>query len=224
MQKKPEPNNKVKSFWNEEWKRLDLEIENLDYYFEVSNYYRIKRIEKVSGKEHLLLENIFDRNSITCNYGEYSIDSSISIIVKYHLRESGHLNIEDLSGSPFLNTFHIHNCNINIQDNLSGQLHSLISHSYEEKTECSKDDATLSNNKKVPQTDAKKSFAYKLKKMVEDFGDEKSRLYKFISGLKSCIKTIQKLGSCYNRVVSWFSLWKPLPQIPKWLLGEEEEK
>ncbi|MCG8332396.1 MAG: hypothetical protein MI974_32220 [Chitinophagales bacterium] len=174
---------------------------------------------KVKGREHLLLE----KSSITYNYGEYSIDSSIPGIIKYHLREPSKLNIEDLPGPPFLNMFHIHNCNINIQDNLSGQLHSLISHSHGETTKCKKDNVTLPNNRNVSQKKAKKGFAYKLKRFIKDLGDEESNLFKSKSGLKSCIKIIQKLGSYYNRAVLWLSLVCPelsLLQIPKWLLGE----
>ena len=45
---------KVKSFWNEEWIRVDFGVETKTCHYEISNFGRIRSIDKVTGRERQL--------------------------------------------------------------------------------------------------------------------------------------------------------------------------
>jgi hypothetical protein len=63
----------------------------------------------------------------------------------------------------------------------------------------------------------KKGIAGKLKRIVEDLGDENSRLSKTVKGIKHGISIAQDIAKGYNDIAQWVGL----PQVPKPFLGKE---
>jgi len=62
----------------------------------------------------------------------------------------------------------------------------------------------------------KKGIAKKLRRIVEDLGDDKSTLGKTIKGMKHGVEIAQDIGKQYNKIAQWLGM----PQVPGLFLGE----
>jgi hypothetical protein len=62
----------------------------------------------------------------------------------------------------------------------------------------------------------KKGIANRIKRIIDEFSDEKSTLNKAVTGLKNGISFAQDIGKGYNDVAQWLRL----PQIPRPFLGK----
>ncbi|MCG8327535.1 MAG: hypothetical protein MI974_07615 [Chitinophagales bacterium] len=120
------------------------------------------------------------------------------------------------------NTFNFQDCNINLQGQLNDLAQSLVSNGHEEEAKRLEGAAALLEkveNAENPKEVKKKGVANRLKRIVEDLGDEDSKLYKIVSGLEHGVEMAQNIGRYYNDIAQWVGM----PQIPKPLLGKKEE-
>ena len=65
----------------------------------------------------------------------------------------------------------------------------------------------------------KKGIVRKLRRIVEDLGDEDSTIHKTIEGVKNGVSIAQDIAEQYNKVTQWLGL----PQVPKPFLKKEEK-
>lgn len=63
----------------------------------------------------------------------------------------------------------------------------------------------------------KKGIVNRLKRLIDEFSDEKSTLNKTVKGIKNGISIAQEIGKGYNDIAQWVGL----PQVPKPFLGKK---
>jgi len=63
----------------------------------------------------------------------------------------------------------------------------------------------------------KKGIAKKLRRIVEDLGNDKSTLGKTIKGMKHGVEIAQDIGKQYNKIAQWLGM----PQVPGLFFGWE---
>ncbi|MDR0982582.1 MAG: hypothetical protein LBM07_04995 [Culturomica sp.] len=115
-------------------------------------------------------------------------------------------------------TFNLENCNITLQGNLNDLASLLEKQGDKEEADELKDAATMldaAEKYKTPEELKKKGILDRLKRLVEDLGDENSTLYKKVEGVRNGIRIAQDIGKGYNDIAQWCGL----PQIPRPFLG-----
>ncbi|NVO09097.1 MAG: 50S ribosome-binding GTPase [Bacteroidales bacterium] len=163
---------------------------NLPYYDDTSG--KIIDMNEVIKKYEINIENaFFDK------VDNFSIDKSIQNINNYY------------------------NCNIGLQGNLN-ELAQLLSEkgAGEESSQLKNLSKALKESKNCKNEDEVKEsgIANRLKRFVQDLGDEESKLHKTISGVKQGVSIAQDIAKGYNDIAQWLGL----PQVPKPFLKKED--
>lgn len=119
-----------------------------------------------------------------------------------------------------INTFNFKDCNINLQGNLNDLARRLVKQGSIEDAEELKETAEIL--KEVKDINDKeeireKGIAQRLKDIVDDLGDEDSRLHKTVKGIKNGIGIAQDIAKEYNKIAQWLAL----PQVPTPFLKKE---
>ena len=117
-------------------------------------------------------------------------------------------------------TFNFNDCNIALQRNLNELIDSLKDKGKTEYADELEDAVKALSEVEQCQTHEevkRKGFINKLKRIVEDLGDENSKLYKTIKGIKYGVSIAQDIAKGYNDIAQWCGL----PQVPKPFLGKE---
>ena len=107
------------------------------------------------------------------------------------------------------NTFNFRNCNINLQGNLNDLASSLKNNGEIEEAKALEDAANALSEAeqcKTPEEVKKKGIVSKLKRIVEDLGNEKSELHKAVKRIKYGIEVAQKIAKGYNDIAQWVGL------------------
>jgi Cdc6-like AAA superfamily ATPase len=116
-------------------------------------------------------------------------------------------------------TFNFYNCNIGLQSNLN-DLAQLLKEkgNTEDVTELESTAKALEQIEQSENKDEikKKGIANRLKRIIDEFSDEKSTLNKAVKGVKNGVSIAQDIGKGYNDVAQWLGL----PQIPRPFLGK----
>jgi len=131
-----------------------------------------------------------------------------SVVYNYHITinnliTGGQGNLID---SSLRNTFNFHNCNLTLQENLNDLASSLKRKGETEEADTLEDAAkALSEAEKckTPEEVKKKGIANKLRRIVEDLGDENSKLSKTVKGIKHGISIAQDIAKGYNDIAQW---------------------
>lgn len=112
------------------------------------------------------------------------------------------------------NTFNFYNWNIGLQGNLNELTQLLIESDQNEEVRELKNIVKFleqSESLKSKQEVKKKGIANRIKRFLENLGDENSKLHKTIKGAKNGISIVQDISKGYNDIAQWVGL----PQIPK---------
>ena len=112
------------------------------------------------------------------------------------------------------NTFNFYDCNIGLQSSLNDLAQSLVKAGNEEEAKELEDAAEAlekAEQCKSPEEVKKTGIANRLKRLVEDLGDENSKLHKTVKGIKHGIGIAQDIAQGYNDIAQWMGL----PQVPK---------
>jgi hypothetical protein len=128
----------------------------------------------------------------------------------------GHATFTDNS-----TTFNFQNCNISLQGNLNDLASSLKRAGNIEDAEILEEAAVALESVETCQTPEevkKKGVLNKLKRILEDLGDEESKLHKTVEGIKKGISIAQDIAKGYNDIAQWVGL----PQVPKSFLKKSE--
>jgi hypothetical protein len=111
-------------------------------------------------------------------------------------------------------TFNFHDCNIDLQSNLN-ELSQLLTENgdNEDAKELTNISRTLEQAEKCESKEEikKKGIAGRLKRLAEELGDENSKLYNTVKGIKNGIGIAQDIAKGYNDIAQWAGL----PQVPK---------
>jgi GTPase SAR1 family protein len=114
-------------------------------------------------------------------------------------------------------TFNFHDCNIDLQSNLN-ELSQLLTESgnNDDAKELTNISKTLEQAEKCESKEElkKKGIAGRLKRLAEELGDENSKLYNTVKGIKNGIGIAQDIAKGYNDIAQWAGL----PQVPNPLL------
>jgi GTPase SAR1 family protein len=129
------------------------------------------------------------------------------------------------TGNYFLNdqsvtTFNFYDCNIGLQSNLNDLAQLLKENgNTEEAKELENTSKALEQIEQCENKDEvkKKGIANRLKRIIDEFSDEKSTLNKTVKGIKNGISIAQAIGKGYNDIAQWVGL----PQVPKPFLGKK---
>ena len=119
------------------------------------------------------------------------------------------------------NTFNFENCNIELQGGLNELAQRLEkSGNQEEATELIEaieilEEVEQETDKKVIK---KKGIHRRLRRIIEDLGDEESRLHKTVEGIRNGVSIAQDIAKQYNNLAQWLGL----PQVPKPFLKKED--
>jgi len=165
-------------------------------------------------------------------YYDYRTDANIPLkqtVVQYNITET-HYHIT-MSGGEIgaiggagqigdINTFNFQNCNIELQGNLNDLARRLEKQGNTEDAEELKETAEiLKEVKDVKDKDEirEKGIAKRLKEIVEDLGNEDSRLHKTVKGIRNGIGIAQDIAKEYNKIAQWLAL----PQVPTPFLKKE---
>jgi C-terminal of Roc, COR, domain/Ras of Complex, Roc, domain of DAPkinase len=111
-------------------------------------------------------------------------------------------------------TFNFHDCNIGLQGNLNELAQLLTENGNEEaakELEGSVKALEQAEGLSKPEELKKKGVTNRLKRLVEDLADEKSKLHKTVKGIKNGIRITQDIAKGYNDIAQWAGL----PQVPK---------
>jgi hypothetical protein len=107
-----------------------------------------------------------------------------------------------------------------LQGNLNDLARRLEKHGNTEDAEELKETAEiLKEVKDVKDKEeiVEKGIAQRLKRIVEDMGDEGSKLHKTVKGIRNGIGIAQDIAKEYNKIAQWLAL----PQVPKPFLKKE---
>ncbi|MDR2970797.1 MAG: hypothetical protein LBU83_02535 [Bacteroidales bacterium] len=127
-------------------------------------------------------------------------------------------SIANNSNNTITNTFNFNNCNINLQGDINSLIRALDlkkDSDIIEELQGIVSDLEEAETVESPEKMKKSGLLAKLSHFIEDLGDENSRTYKAINGLKNGVKTAQKMAKTYNDIAQWIGL----PQVPKPFLG-----
>ena len=125
----------------------------------------------------------------------------------------------NLIDSSLHNTFNFHECNGTLRDHLNELADSLRRKGETEDAEELADAAKAlveAEQCKTPEEVKKKGIANKLRRIVEELGDENSKLSKTVKGIKHGISIAQDIAKGYNDIAQWAGL----PQVPRPFLGQ----
>ena len=129
-------------------------------------------------------------------------------------------------GNQFIQqNFNFYDCSIDVQGNLNDLARKLTKEGHTEDAEELTEAVDLLNevNETTSKEEVKrKGIAQKLRRIVEDLGDDKSSLGKAVKGIRNGVKIAQDIGKGYNKIAQWVGL----PVVPDLLLGGDgkEEK
>jgi GTPase SAR1 family protein len=147
--------------------------------------------------------------NVTVNH--YNINSHYAIV-----GDENHLT----SGSHNM-TFNFHNCNISLQGHLN-ELGMLLSEEGKEQEAKALVSAASALEQaeacKSPEELQRKGIANRLKRLVEDLGDDKSSLGKAVKGIEHGVGIAQDIAKGYNNIAQWMGL----PQVPAPFLKKEK--
>jgi GTPase SAR1 family protein len=185
--------------------------------------YRIERFGQIPDEADLWLSGKTILNYSNKNRSYYDDDTDQNIPMepirdKYHITAEnvifggeGHRVIRDQSTHT---AFNFYNCNIGLQGNLNGlaQLFSEGGHK-EEAEELTRVATALKQvkNAKDPEEVKESGMFSRIKRWVDNLGDEKSSLHKTVEGMKYGISLAQDIAQGYNDIAQWAGL----PQVPK---------
>lgn len=143
-------------------------------------------------------------------------------ITHYHVTVSGG-EIGSIGGDANIDrstTFNFQNCNIALQGNLNDLARRLEKQGNTEDADELKETADiLKEVKDVKDKEeiVEKGIAQRLKRIVDDLGDEDSRLHKTVKGIRNGIGIAQDIAKEYNKIAQWLAL----PQVPTPFLKKE---
>jgi hypothetical protein len=163
-------------------------------------------------------------------YYDYLTDANIPMqptvvnynITHYHVTVSGG-EIGSIGGDANIDrstTFNFQNCNIALQGNLNDLARRLEKQGNTEDADELKETADiLKEVKDVKDKEeiVEKGIAQRLKRIVDDLGDEDSRLHKTVKGIRNGIGIAQDIAKEYNKIAQWLAL----PQVPTPFLKKE---
>lgn len=185
----PQTDNQTEPLWLSDKKVLAHALQNLPYYDENKNVH----IYLNNTKEiyNIQTQNILnDNSSIT--------DNSVN------------------------NTFNFSNCNINLQGDLN-ELARLAKNIGDKESASELEDASKAlesvEESKTPEEVKKKGVTKGLRAILEDLGDEKSKIHKTVKGIKRGVGIAQDIAKSYNDIAQWAGL----PQVPKPFLKQEKK-
>jgi len=117
------------------------------------------------------------------------------------------------------NIFNFKDCNLELQGELTELSRKLQRKGLEEDAiELAEAVEILEEVKDADKEEVKKKgIAKKLRRIVEDLGDDKSTLGKTIKGMKHGVEIAQDIGKQYNKIAQWLGM----PQVPGLFLGED---
>jgi len=121
------------------------------------------------------------------------------------------------------NTFNFHNCNVELQGDLTVLASTLKRKDETEEAEALEEAAKAFSEAeqcKTPEDVQKKGIVKILKRIVDEFADETSNLHKTVKGIKTGIGIAQDIAQGYNDIAQWCGL----PQVPKPFLKKEESQ
>ena len=119
-----------------------------------------------------------------------------------------------------VNTFNFHNCNIDLQANLNDLAGTLKRKGETEEAVALENAAkALSEVEEYtkPEEVKKKGIVNILKRIVDEFADENSKLHKTVKGIKTGIGIAQDIAKGYNKIAQWVGF----PQVPEPFLKKE---
>lgn len=162
-------------------------------------------------------------------YYDYRRDSNIPMkptVIQYNI--TNHFHVKDVNtlimggkGHQVTNnTFNFHDCSLDLQGSLNELARKLVKkgntedvEELEEAIEVLEEIQEGADKKEVK----KKGIVRKLRRIVEDLGDEDSTIHKAIEGVKNGVSIAQDIAEQYNKVAQWLGL----PQVPKPFLKKE---
>ena len=116
-------------------------------------------------------------------------------------------------------TFNFKDCNISLQGELNQLARTLKRKGYEgvivdleDASEDLKEAESITN----PEEIKRKGLLGNISKILQDLGDEDSKLHKIVSGIDKGVEIAQKMGKTYNKIAQWAML----PTIPDLFLGK----
>lgn len=112
------------------------------------------------------------------------------------------------------NVFNFHDCNISLQGNLNDLSRVLTDAGNNEEAkelQGAADALKQLEGCKDPEEAKRSGLPNKVKRVLEDLGDEKSKLHKVVKGVKHGISIGQDIAEGYNG----FAQWLGLPQVPR---------
>ncbi len=165
-------------------------------------------------------------------YYDDVIDDEVSMerVVKVYNITNNHFHVKDVNtlimggkGHQVTNnTFNFHDCSLDLQGSLNELARKLVkkgntedAEELEEAIEILEEIKEGADKKEVK----KKGIVKKLRRIIEDLGDEDSTIHKTIEGVKNGVSIAQDIAAEYNKLAEWLLL----PQVPKPFLKKEEK-
>ncbi|MDR3266668.1 MAG: hypothetical protein LBT24_03760, partial [Tannerella sp.] len=111
------------------------------------------------------------------------------------------------------NTYNFYDCNISLQGNLNDLASSLKRTGNKDEAEQLEEAAEVLESVescKTPEEVKKKGVLNKVNRILEDLGDENSKLHKTVKVIKKGIGIAQDIAKGYNSIAQWAGL----PQVP----------
>ena len=118
-------------------------------------------------------------------------------------------------------TFNFHDCNISLQGNLNELAQLLAEEGNDEQAKELENAAkALEQAEQCTSREEvkKKGILNRLKRLAEDLGDENSKLYKTVKGIKHGASIAQDIAKGYNDIAQWAGL----PQVPRPFLKKKD--
>ena len=193
--------------------------------------YRIEQLTSFAGKEPVWVSETVILNHARAGkttYFDCFSNEEISVhrmISALHIKDSTvyiHVgNTYDNSKNNSTNyTFNFYDCNIDLQGKLNDLAQLLMENgNKEEAQELHKTAELLQTEEGSPKEEIKRKGVFnRVKRIIEELGDENSKLHNSIEGLKYGIRIAQDIGQTYNNIAQWAGL----PQVPQILLKKEK--
>ncbi|NOQ28062.1 MAG: hypothetical protein GQ564_22090 [Bacteroidales bacterium] len=162
-----------------------------------------RKIKNLYGKDKPYYDDETDQDiSMGGVVTTYNINAPNTTIVGHDIDNSTH------------NTFNFKDCNIGLQGNLNELAQKLTesgnsedANELENTAKAFKAIKDCENKEEIKET----GIGNRLKRMVEELGDEGSKLHKTVKGIKHGIGIAQDIAKTYNDIAQWAGL----PQVPK---------
>lgn len=119
-----------------------------------------------------------------------------------------------------INNFNFYNCNIGLQGSLNELAQLFKERGKQEEAEELSNAATILEHVeqcKTPEELKKKGTLNRIRRVIDELGDENSSLHSAVKKVKNGISVVQDIAGYYNDIAQWVGL----PQVPKPFLKKE---